>query len=535
MLRLQAADRQEHALWYYHPVNPTAATIHTSICKTLGIGGGNRASKTDTMLAEMVIRATGQIPLALRETYPRSKLNGPIRCRLVCESITTTLYPTILPKLQWWQWNGLPPAAGTKGHYGWVPKICLLQGSWEKSWTDKLRTLRLYYRNPDHPERIEGESLIQFMSYDQHPSDFASGEFSFIGHDEPPTEAIWTENCSRVMSINGTVMLAMTWPDDPSIPVDWIFDQIYEKAQPGSEHDPSIQWVNLSTLENPHLNQDAIAVRAGQMSEVVRQTRIFGQPIRLSNRLHPTFTDVPRPWCLSCRAFAIPDGEGACSQCQGSVVSLCHVQPLEARHDWPCLCALDPHPRKPHMLTWVQVTPNDELEVIDERAVEGGPEEVRDVVAEVEEAYGWRTIRRLIDPNMGRSPSGTNRITTWQDSFAAVGLNCDLADDSIVGLRLMDEYLEPDQQTQEPRWRCDPRCTQTISQYKRWCWEDYRRSLAKGIKQVPQSKHDDFPTLHKYIVNSQPTFRGLKMLAHPWRPWGQSAASSYTGAMARHA
>ena len=74
-----------------------------------------------------------------------------------------------------------------------------------------------------------GESSIQFNSYDQDPSDFASGDFHFVLHDEPPPRRIYEENRARVMRTKGTLMLAMTWPSDPVMPVDWLFDEIYDK------------------------------------------------------------------------------------------------------------------------------------------------------------------------------------------------------------------------------------------------------------------------------------------------------------------
>ena len=58
------------------------------------------------------------------------------------------------------------------------------------------------------------------------------------------------------MRVNGRMMLAMTWPDDPSVPVDWIFDRVHDCAGPeGSD----IVWYELHTTDNAHLNQEAIA------------------------------------------------------------------------------------------------------------------------------------------------------------------------------------------------------------------------------------------------------------------------------------
>lgn len=527
LLEVQSYDRQSNQLRYYQPVSPIAESVHYSLCNTIGIGGGNGSSKTETALVEMVIRATGQIPLSLRDRYPRTKLRGPIACRVVCESLTTTLAPIILPKLHWQRWSGVDSPGGRRGHWGWIPRSCLIKGEWKNSWTERTRTLRLFYRDPDEPAKILGESIIQFMSYDQDPSDFASGDFHFILHDEPPKYDIWRENRARVMRVAGTLMIAMTWPDDPAIPCDWIFDEVYEKAQPGPNRDPQVEWYNLYTTDNLNLNQDAVAQRAAQMSQAERATRIFGRPIRMGNRVHPLFTDVDHNWCFHCREVVILGENALCSACNSETVTFNHVQPITTNDLYPVVQLLDPHPRKPHCLLWVQIDPADDWHVVEARQVDGAPEQVREVVDEVEQEYCWSTVRRLMDPNMGRSPASVNRETTWQDSFAAVGLHYDLADDSEVGRKEIDSYLQPDIHTRKPRILVDPRCAAVIYQMKRYLWDDYKKALEKGQKQVPKDKHDDFPALLKYLANSQPNFRALKQLGSVYHRPGTRGRLGY--------
>ncbi|MBK7421595.1 MAG: hypothetical protein IPJ44_20840, partial [Nitrospira sp.] len=494
LLQRQALDRQQNALRYYQPVSEKARQIHTCIKKTIGVGGGNGSSKTESCLVEMVIRATGQVPLSLQHDYPMHKLRGPIACRLVCESLTTTLAPIILPKLQWWRWSGVDNAGGEKGHWGWIPKHCLIKEDWSKSWSEKTRMLRLLYRDPANPDRVVGESTIQFMSYDQDPSDFASGDFHFILHDEPPKLAIWQENRARVMRVDGTLMVAMTWPDDPSISVDWIFDELYEKAQPGVDQDPHIAWFDLYTTDNPNLRQDAVAERASQMGEGERAARIFGQPIRLSNRVHPLFTDTQHWWCFQCKKPIIRTDAYKCNSCGGDdIESYCHVGDEKVEPNHPVIFGLDPHPRKPHAMAWLQVDPNDDLHVVMELEAALAPQELAEYVLELEKERGWKTIRRLIDPNMGRSPSGTDRETTWQDAFDKAGLVCDLADDSDVGRAQLNVYLRPDPDTRRPRIHWDRSCGKAIYQMKRFLWDDHKKGLEKDQKQITKKKNDDFP------------------------------------------
>lgn len=517
LLQAQAYDRHVDPIRYYVPVSPTVIEIHKSMAKTLGVFGGNGSSKSECMLAEMVIRATGQIPLSLKESYPREKLRGPIACRVVCESLTTVLTPIILPKLNYTRWQGVDRPGGARGHYGWIPKHCLIKGEWRDSWSERTRTLQVYYRNPDTTE-IEGISTIQFMSYDQDPSDFASGDFHFILHDEPPKYDIWRENRARVMRVDGTIAVAMTWPDDPTLPVDWIVDQLWEKAQPGANNDPDVKCFNLFTTDNMNLNQDSVASRAKQMTPTERATRIYGQPIRMSNRVHPLFTDASRWWCFVCNDHAILNEQHKCSTCSSDdVCEFNHVENLKADPSFPVVCLLDPHPRKPHFVLWTQIDPNDDWHVIHAEKIEGTPDDVAVKVGEIESDYGWGTVRRLMDPNMGRSPSGTDRETTWQDAFERAGLPFDLADDSEVGRSIVNEYLKPDVSTHRPRLLVDVRCMDVVYQMKRYLWDDHKSSVERDQKQKAKMKHDDWPTLLKYLANSQPTFRSLKSVGQIWR------------------
>ena len=520
VVSLQERDRRENALHYYTPANSTVGHIHNLLCGTIGVFGGNGSGKTEHALVEGIIRATGEIPESLKETYPREKLRGPIHMRVVCESLTTVLDPIILPKLQYWEWSGMAPQGGPQGHWGWIPRHSLIEGDWKKSYDKRTRILRVFYRDAES-QKIQGVSSIQFMSYDQDASDFASGTVNYCLHDEPPSYPIWKENRARVMrgGSGSTMVLSMTWPDNPASPVDWIFDEVYDKGQPGLLRDPSVEVINIFSTMNPHLDQKEIAARAGQMTKMERDTRIYGLPIRFTNRIHPLFTDQERTWCYQCGDMVIAGDNNVCSICNSDYIGpLCHVDNLKANIRYPCICLLDPHPRKPHMLLWVQVTPNEDYEVLAEKLVEGGAEDVRDAVKEVDKNLKHYQIYRLMDPNMGASPSGATRDLTWQREFENVGLRFDLADDSDIGRARINDSLKPDRAFMRPRLMIDRSCTQTIYQMKRYVWDDYRSQDGKDVRQKPKPINDDFPTLLKYLFNYMPVYRseGFKVY-HPKR------------------
>ena len=513
VVTLTQEDRKQNAILYYSPASPRAQLAHDSRSKVLGIGGGNGSSKTETMLVEIIMCATGVFPYSQRHLI-KDKFRGPIHARLTVESLTTTLEPIILPKLMWWRWTGVDSPGGERGHWGWVPKNCLLDGEWDKSYSHKLRILRLVCRDPENPERSLGESTIQFMSVDQDPTDFASGDFHICAHDEPPSLAIWRENEARTMRVDGRMLLAMTWPDDPSINVDWLYDEVYEPGRRGS--DPTICWLELWTTENKNLKQEAVAAQAAKWSNEIEGVRIYGRPIRFSNRIHPEFTDNTKTWCFRCDKSIIPvpseyHGRIACPSCQSEeIVEYNHVQDFDAAHAWPTVFLLDPHPRKPHMFTWVQISPADDWFQIAEGKCEGDCVETRDEVNRIETDMGLFVAQRIMDPNMGASPSGQKRDVTWQDEFAAAGLSCDLGVDSEVGRARVNTMLKPDRDTHQPRLIIHSRCKNTIYQLQRYSWDDFSKRVDKDQKQQAKAKHDDYPTLLKYLANSEPNFRFLK-------------------------
>ena len=504
--------RKECAIRYYKPVSERALSVHCSKAHFIGIGGGNRASKTETAVAEAVALSTGIFPEGLEDIF-REKFRGPIKIRMIVESHTTTLTPTILPKLQWWQWSGSPPFGGKQGHWGWVPKQCLINGEWTQSWSEKNRILRVNCFDPDDPERFLGESSWQFMSHSQDPSDFASGEFHRVLIDEPTRYAIWRENVARVRSVNGVIVLAMTWPDEPGIPVDWLYDEIYDKAQTGPQKHEHYDWFELWTTENQHLNQERVQSDLASASDQERRVRFLGQPIRFSNRIHPLFTDAPDYWCFTCGKSIVPRGDDEHFYCDcgsSQVTEFCHVNDFEVGN-WPCLFLLDPHPRKPHMAGWVAVSPSDDLFLVAEIEGEDDPATFAGRVHDKEIELSLNTRVCLIDPNMGAQPSaaGKNRDITWQEEFAKAGLNCDLADASDVGRGRVNEFLRPDEHTWRPRLTIHSRCSNAIYQVKRYTWDEHKYQMEKDLKQRPREKYDDYPALLRYACNHEPNFRWL--------------------------
>jgi len=521
----QNRDRKENAIKYYIPNSPAALRFHTSTAQTTCAGGGNRSGKTEGMLVEMISCATGIFPASLKPHIDISKkFRGPISCRMTVESLTTTLYPTILPKLQWNQWTGIDEPWGERGHFGWIPKFSLINANWKSSWDTKLRILKMHCRDP-HTMEIVGQSTIQFMSKDQDPQDFASGEFHICAHDEPPTEAIWRENEMRCMSVGGRMMLAMTWYDDPAIAVDYLYDNIYEPGiDPNVEN---IDWVNYWTVDNPNLDQAAIAITESKHSKEINDVRLRGQPIRFSGRIHPGFQNHTQNWCFDCHESITIVAE-RCSHCKGeNIQEYSHVQEFEHDRSWPVVYVLDMHPRKPHMMTWWSVNPADDYWCVAEWEEKGDPIATRESMDQIEGDLGLDVKRWLCDPKMGAQNASHTRETTWQQAFNDALVPVELADPSGVGIETINHLLEPDPHTRMPRMLWHPRCSGSIQHFSRFAWSNYKRALEKEQNQKPGDKYSDYPAMARYLVNANLTFDFLSIDDHMIRKIGKQRLSNY--------
>jgi hypothetical protein len=513
MAAVMALDRKEFALDYYQPASEDVERVHLSSARVRFVGGGNGSSKTESSLVECVMMATGIIPSYFKDKFPghdwKKKLRGPVSGRIVCQSITNTLQPIILPKLRWNCWTGTDEPGGERGHWGWIPKMCLIDGEWQKSWSEKNRLLRLLYRNPDNIDEVIGESRIQFQSYDVDAADQESGDLHFVLLDEPPTEAIYNANEARTMRVGGWIMLAMTWPDDPAIAVDWIFDRIYDRGIEGPNKWPDYECFRLRTMKNQFINQANVAKQRDAWDAQKRNSRLEGMPIRFSNRVHELFTDSPDEWCFACGERQ-PIDNGHCTQCGSTdVVTYSHVADFEIGRGWPVIWVLDPHPRKPHMSAYFAVTPADDWWMVAELECKGDPTDLRIACDEMESALDLRVVRRLMDPRMGAHPSGTQRDRTWQDEFDAAGLYCEPADNSDTGRAILDHYLRPDPHTKRPRALHHRRCVNATHQMKRFMWDDWRQGQDKSQKQRVKEKYDDYPACWRYMANTQATYENL--------------------------
>lgn len=531
------ALRDEHARWliedqkrnqivYYQPVNPDAIRLHLSMAREFGVQGGNKSSKTGTALAEAAIQMTGIVPNCLKGLYPVQKIRPPIRVRLCVTSITNAWDINLKQKLQWFHWNGRLnadrlPGDPDLGHWGWIPQEFLIDGDWDRSWSEKHRMLTLV-----HPDTGERWSTLHVMSYEGTLQDFNQGAFHLILEDEIPPEEYHRANLIRAMELHGQVITGGTPSDDRSAAVTsaWFFDQMIRPGLEGSNRE-EVEAIVLWTENNRTLGTADVARIAKNLTAEQRKARLHGEPIHLEGLILKGFTEKPRTWCFACVKPVYVEND-TCSDCGGKQLArYCHVWndadlnwPGPVR--WPTLFYMDPHQARPTACLWAKVDPQDGWWVIHEAEIEGDAAEVKRVCEDFEREHHLGVFWRKGDPKITAQRNQfaqefEGRPFTIREAFEEVGFWFEEANTNFsVAVNRIEEALKVNPYTKVPRLRIHESCTRTIYHVTHHIWDPHGRRENQDVKEKPGKKNSDFVATLRYLAMDDPEFRSLEMMRH---------------------
>lgn len=495
--------KRENGILFYEPAHEKARQFHATHKRESLLSGGNRSSKTVTALAELVIQVTKIIPYSLQDIYPKEKLiKGPIRARIVVESFVENWEKVIKQKLQWWRWNGPGEPGSTRGHWGLIPRSCLLGGDWDKAFSEKYRTLTL----------ADG-GMITINSYDQEVAKLAGGSYHITLFDELPPKSHYVECKMRLLDTGGQLITAMTPPTEASgISAGWVYDELME---PGLAGHPDIAAFEFHTEENRVIGKEELRWISAGLTEEERQVRLYGKFLHLSGLIHPLFTGhQTRWWCVGCRRPVAAMPGGACPGCgQDGLLSYTHVIPeYDWPRRWPVVMTMDPHPRRPCAIAWDAVDEQDQWTQVGELEATGTAQDVKDAIEEWEDHHDCHPVVRLIDPNAAQN-ADDKREQGWtlRREFDRVDLRCTLANDNFpVGKDRFNDALWPDPLTERPKWQTFDTNVKTIFALSRYTWDEFQHGGEfKDQKQLPRDKHKHFPDTRRYLAMYNPTFRML--------------------------
>lgn len=231
------------------------------------VSGGNQSGKTTSCVIRTFIRATKQIPHALKGIVPQEIIptKESTRHRIVCEDYTHGILNHNLPVYR-----------------QWVPREFLIDGKWEKSYSDKKDTLTLV-----DPKTKRICATIEFMTNQADVTTFQGPPLDGVVYDEEPRKDIYDENLLRFVTAERMdIMLGMT----PTNGLTWVYDEIYENEGTQVDRDgkeKSIRCFQLTSLNNKKAN---LSVLREIMDRIKiydhKKMRLLGSWISLSGLIY---------------------------------------------------------------------------------------------------------------------------------------------------------------------------------------------------------------------------------------------------------
>lgn len=171
-----------------------------------------------------------------------------------------------------------------------------------------------------------------------------SSSWDFIHIDEPIPEKMWTGYARGLMDRRGKAWFTCTPVSEP-----WInnFFGTDGRSSDGRMLTFDKDAVNMvfgtkaviigTTYDNPYISREGVEEYESTLDEADREARINGYPLERTGRIYPTLTEERHAF------YDVPDK---------SWVSL--RQPPK---EWTCAYAIDPHPKTPHAVLFVAISP----------------------------------------------------------------------------------------------------------------------------------------------------------------------------------
>lgn len=441
--------------------------FHSSKKKAKLYIGGNRSGKTTGGVCEAIWRATCTHPY-------RPDLNalGPTRGRVVGVDFVNGIDKIIYPQYKQW----LYPSA-------------LRGGSWDTAYDKWTRTLN-----------FANGSTIEFMSYDQDLDKFAGTSRHWIHFDEEPPRTVWVECLARLIDTDGDYWVTMT----PVEGMTWIYDDLYENNVNNADGD--VEVIEINTLENPFLNDQAIQNFAKTVDKDDVDTRIGGGFVRQGGLIYKNFDPTPG-----------------------------HLQVLEDQIDepatvfnenqWLWILCLDHGLNNPTAVEWLAVDPNGFVVCFDEWykrdwTIDKHAHKIKETIR----GHGRWPDLLIADPSIANRNPVTG--TSIQQEYITHGLPFTLGNNDVkAGIIRVKKYFNPAPYISTrptafyktymdkighnsiPRLLVSPRCTNLIWELKRYRWKTYankKLQYENNPYDEPHKKDDHACDALRYGIMTRP-------------------------------
>jgi phage terminase large subunit-like protein len=202
--------------------------VHLCNADTILAGGGNQGGKTTLGTIEGIIWSTGELPLSLKDKYPKEKLptQWPVYGRVT--GVDNNSLQMVILKA--WQ--------------RWLPKRFLLEGNWDKSWSAEYKILTLYSGDR------KVIATIQFKTNEQKTKSFQGNPLHWAIFDEEPLKTIYEETLMRFITAKKLkILFSMT----PTEGLSWVKSEILDQ-----EDGKEIRCFKAPSITNKHADLDVL-------------------------------------------------------------------------------------------------------------------------------------------------------------------------------------------------------------------------------------------------------------------------------------
>jgi len=454
-----ALDKQaaEPNMYGYKP-HAKQSAFHRSQKKARLYIGGNRSGKSVGGIIEDLWWVTGR--------HPHRKIpNKTIRGRVVGVDFNNGVKGILFPIFK-----------------RWIVPSDLVNGSWEDSFNNDLRTLNLTNGNE-----------IEFKSSDQDLNKHAGTSRDFIHFDEEPPKTIFDENLMRLIDVGGSWWITMT----PVEGMTWVYTVLYEPWKTGNRTDIDVIQVDMS--DNPYLS---VAEKMGILAFLDEDGR--------SKREHGTF---------------VPKGGLVFPSFQESIHATLHG--WRPPRDWLIYHSLDHGYNNPTASLHHAVSPmGDSIVTFHENyGRETLVEEWARTILAFEQEWEIEPFLRTGDPAMKQRTAQTG--SSIQQLYSDLGIHFALDSvpkDVSIGVDKMNQYLQVNQRTKRPFWQISD-CPNLTREMRQLHWDYYvsgKLEDANNKKETIHKKNDHAPDAARYFFTFLPELwaLGLDLLKEPEEPSG---------------
>ena len=453
-----ARRKKERGLDYFVPNGPQLRALQ-SPARIIAYVGGNRAGKSHCGAAWFTAHLT--------HTYPKCACHGewfntqhrytrPLKAVIVVTEFQK-IESVIEPKL-----------------------MSLLPKAWLK---DMKRTPQGYLR------RLVGHDggTIDVLSGEQDPMAFEGQDWDLAWIDEPTSYGRFVAIQRGLTDRQGLMLLTFT----PLVEA-WMKERLVDR-QDGKDIDviQADTYANLHDIhDQPIQTKEAIQFLERMMTEEERATRIHGEFFHLRGAVYK------------------------------ELLSGIHDRDFTYQYPDPVISVLDPHTRKPHWAIWAFVDRLDRLWIDSERLIEGDLKVLRQQMTLHEQRQGYKMVKRLIDPNYGRTPSSPGSSLTVIDELAKPPFPLRFTegqDNKEAGIMKVKELLHFDRQqpiglTNQPLLYFHPqRAAQTLRSIRHYQYDEWKGKVKdqRDPKEQDKQKDTDGADCIRYLAMSRPQYDRL--------------------------